>query len=79
MTLPYETQHEIELFLLREAKLLDTGEFEAWLALYAPQGIYWMPSQPGQMDPKGAPPLSMRIMPSWPFACGAFSRRARLF
>jgi benzoate/toluate 1,2-dioxygenase beta subunit len=53
MTLPYETQHEIELFLLREAKLLDTGEFEAWLALYAPQGIYWMPSQPGQMDPKG--------------------------
>jgi benzoate/toluate 1,2-dioxygenase subunit beta len=53
MTLPYETQREIELFLLREAKLLDTGEFEAWLALYAPQGIYWMPSQPGQADAKG--------------------------
>ena len=50
MTLPYETQREIELFLLREAKLLDTGEFEAWLALYAPDGIYWMPSQPGQTD-----------------------------
>lgn len=53
MTLPYETQREIELFLLREAKLLDTGQFEAWLALYAPQGIYWMPSQPDQTDPKG--------------------------
>ncbi len=53
MTLPYETQREIELFLLREAKLLDTGEFEAWLALYAPNGIYWMPNQPGQTDPKG--------------------------
>src|ERR1700690_3540370 len=53
MTLPYEIQREIELFLLREAKLLDSGEFEAWLALYAPQGIYWMPSQPGQTDPKG--------------------------
>jgi benzoate/toluate 1,2-dioxygenase beta subunit len=53
MTLPYETEREIELFLLREAKLLDAGEFEAWLALYAPQGIYWMPSQPGQTDPKG--------------------------
>ncbi len=52
MTLPYETQREIELFLLREAKLLDTGEFEAWLALYAPHGIYWMPSQPGQTDAK---------------------------
>jgi benzoate/toluate 1,2-dioxygenase subunit beta len=52
MTLSYETQREIELFLLHEAKLLDAGEFEAWLALYAPQGIYWMPSQPGQTDPK---------------------------
>jgi benzoate/toluate 1,2-dioxygenase subunit beta len=53
MTLPYQTQREIELFLLREAKLLDAGEFEAWLALYAPHGIYWMPSRPGQTDAKG--------------------------
>jgi benzoate/toluate 1,2-dioxygenase beta subunit len=52
MILPYETQREIEMFLLREAKLLDIGEFEAWLALYAPQGIYWMPSQPDQSDSK---------------------------
>ena len=36
MKLPYETQRDIELFLLREAKLLDAGAFEAWLALYAP-------------------------------------------
>jgi benzoate/toluate 1,2-dioxygenase beta subunit len=53
MPLPYETAREVELFLFREAKLLDTGEFEAWLALYAPHGIYWMPSQMGQTDPKG--------------------------
>ncbi len=52
MKLPYETQRDIELFLLREAKLLDAGAFEAWLALYAPQGIYWMPSKPGRTDPK---------------------------
>jgi benzoate/toluate 1,2-dioxygenase beta subunit len=52
MTLPYKTQREIELFILREARLLDSGEFEAWLALYAPHGVYWMPSQPGQTDPK---------------------------
>jgi benzoate/toluate 1,2-dioxygenase subunit beta len=51
MMLPYETQREIELFVLREARLLDSGEFEAWLDLYAPQGIYWMPSQPDQTDP----------------------------
>jgi benzoate/toluate 1,2-dioxygenase beta subunit len=50
--LPYEAQREIELFVLREARLLDAGAFEDWLALYAPQGIYWMPSQPEQTDPK---------------------------
>jgi len=53
MTLPYETQREIERFILREAKLLDSGQFEGWLALYAPHGIYWMPSQPGQTDRNG--------------------------
>jgi benzoate/toluate 1,2-dioxygenase beta subunit len=51
--LPYEITREVELFVLREVKLLDEGKFEAWLDLYAPQGIYWMPSQPGQTDPKG--------------------------
>ncbi len=49
--LDYEMQRRIELFLFEEARLLDTGQFEAWLKLYEPQGIYWMPSQPGQTDP----------------------------
>ena len=52
--LPYETLREIELFILKEARLLDEGQFEAWLDLYAPQGIYWMPSKPGQTDPLNA-------------------------
>ena len=51
MMLDYETQRRIELFLFEEARLLDVGHFEAWLRLYEPQGIYWMPSQPGQTDP----------------------------
>ena len=49
--LDYATQRRIELFLLEEARLLDNGDFEDWLKLYEPQGIYWMPSQPGQTDP----------------------------
>jgi benzoate/toluate 1,2-dioxygenase beta subunit len=53
MMLAYETLREIELFVLREARLLDAGQFEEWLELYAPQGIYWMPSQAGQTDPLG--------------------------
>ena len=46
------SSEKVELFLLNEAKLLDAGEFEAWLELYAPAGIYWMPSQAGQTDAK---------------------------
>ncbi len=49
--LPYETAREIELFLFEEARLLDAGQFEDWLRLYEPHGIYWMPSEPGQTDP----------------------------
>lgn len=49
--LDYQTERRIELFLFEEARLLDAGEFELWLKLYEPHGIYWMPSQPGQTDP----------------------------
>lgn len=46
-----DLQRRIELFLFEEARLLDAGDFATWLDLYRPQGIYWMPSQPGQTDP----------------------------
>jgi benzoate/toluate 1,2-dioxygenase beta subunit len=37
-------------FLYHEATLLDSGQFDAWLALFHPEGIYWLPSQLGQSD-----------------------------
>src|SRR5437763_5988372 len=49
--LDWQTQRRIELFLFEEARLLDAGQFQEWLKLYEPQGIYWIPSQPGQTDP----------------------------
>src|ERR1700754_1780204 len=49
--LDYETQRRIELFLFEESRLLDNRQFQEWLELDEPQGIYWMPSQPGQIDP----------------------------
>src|SRR5581483_1597168 len=49
--LDYATQRRVEQFLHKEARLLDAGRFGDWLKLYEPQGIYWMPSQPGQTDP----------------------------
>ncbi len=44
---------EATRLLHREAKLLDADRFEDWLELFAPDGIYWIPSRPGQTDPRG--------------------------
>jgi benzoate/toluate 1,2-dioxygenase subunit beta len=52
-----ELGREVERFLYDEARLLDHGRFEAWLALFAPDGIYWIPSVPGQTDPLGVPSI----------------------
>jgi len=41
----------VEAFLYREARLLDEGEFEAWRQLFAEDGLYWIPGEPGQSDP----------------------------
>lgn len=37
-------------FVYREARLLDEGRFDDWLALFAPDGRYWMPLVPGQTE-----------------------------
>jgi len=41
----------VEAFLFREARLLDSGAFEDWRGLFAEDGLYWIPSEPGQSDP----------------------------
>jgi 3-phenylpropionate/cinnamic acid dioxygenase small subunit len=43
----------VEEYLFHEARLLDEREFEAWMALFADDGIYWIPATPGQQDPLG--------------------------
>tara|TARA_R110002111_G_scaffold108805_3_gene167587 strand:+ start:811 stop:1293 length:483 start_codon:yes stop_codon:yes gene_type:complete len=43
----------VEEFLFHEARLLDEREFESWMALFAEDGIYWIPATPGQQDPLG--------------------------
>ena len=35
---------EVQQFLYREARFLDDKEWESWLALYAPDAEFWMPS-----------------------------------
>ena len=43
--------HRCEQFLLQEARLLDDGKFDDWLALFTPDAWYWVPSEPDQADP----------------------------
>jgi benzoate/toluate 1,2-dioxygenase beta subunit len=40
------------MLIEREARLLDQLEFDEWLAMYAPECIYWVPATPAGGDPR---------------------------
>jgi 3-phenylpropionate/cinnamic acid dioxygenase small subunit len=40
-----------EQFLFHEARLLDTQQYEAWLALFTEDSLYWVPLEQGQQEP----------------------------
>jgi benzoate/toluate 1,2-dioxygenase beta subunit len=40
-----------EQFLYHEARLLDTGQLEAWLDLFTADATYWVPLEQNQKDP----------------------------
>jgi 3-phenylpropionate/cinnamic acid dioxygenase small subunit len=40
-----------ERFLIDEARLLDEGRFDDWLALFTDDAWYWVPAVPGQDNP----------------------------
>lgn len=46
------SRSEAEDFLYEEARLLDDGQLEDWLALFAEDGVYWLPidSDAGPLD-----------------------------
>jgi len=48
----------IDLVVL-EARLLDDGRYEQWNALYADDGVYWIPLTPGQVDAVGEASLML--------------------
>ena len=45
---------EIEALVLREARLLDEQRYVEWLALFAEDAVYWIPTQPNQASPHEA-------------------------
>ncbi len=50
-------QHAVEQFLYRQAELLDTKQWQDWIDLFAPDGIYWMPPDPSYKTWDGQPAI----------------------
>lgn len=46
------TSQQLIDFTYHEARLLDEQRFEEWLALFADDGVYWMPLAHDQTDPR---------------------------
>ena len=42
----------VEAFLYREARLMDAHRYEEWLALFADDALYWIPSNEDEIDPR---------------------------
>jgi benzoate/toluate 1,2-dioxygenase beta subunit len=41
---------DVAQFLYHEARLLDTGQLEAWLELFTEDAVYWVPLERGQQE-----------------------------
>jgi len=50
MPLPESEIREIEAFIFKEARLADESRYEEWEALWAQDGLYWVPRRP-DLDP----------------------------
>ncbi len=44
--------HEISQWIYREAQLQDDHEYDAWEALWADDGVYWVPANGTDIDPE---------------------------
>ncbi len=45
----------IEQFLYRQSEFLDTRDWDAWLDLFTPTGLYWIAAHPNDPSPDGRP------------------------
>jgi len=52
-----DTLREVEQLLYRQAELLDRREWEDFIALFATDGLYWMPASPEQTTGDGVPSI----------------------
>ena len=45
-------REQVVAFLVHEAELMDQGRHDDWLALWSPEGIYWVPCNEDDYDPR---------------------------
>ena len=50
-------QYDIEQFLYRQSELLDSKKWQAWIDLFAPDGMYWMPPDASYQTWDGQPAI----------------------
>ena len=50
-------QYDVEQFLYRQSELLDTKQWQKWIDLFAPSGIYWMPPDASYQTWDGQPAI----------------------
>ena len=52
-----QVQHDVEQLLYRQAEHLDTKNWKAWIDLFIPEGIYWMPPDASYKTWDGQPAI----------------------
>jgi 3-phenylpropionate/cinnamic acid dioxygenase small subunit len=52
-----KAQHDAEQFLYRQASLLDGKQWQDWIDLFTPDGIYWMPPDASYKTWDGQPAI----------------------
>ena len=52
---PRSLKEDVEQFLYRQSEFLDNRDWDAWLDLFVPTGIYWIAAHPDDPSPDGRP------------------------
>ena len=52
-----DLHHEVEQFLYKQADLLDRKDWQGWIDLFTPDGIYWMPPDESYKTWDGQPAI----------------------
>jgi 3-phenylpropionate/cinnamic acid dioxygenase small subunit len=58
-----DVQREVEQLLYRQAELLDAKQWQAWMDLFADDGVYWMPARAEQTEWESSPSIFIEDKP----------------